>query len=623
MKKGRIKFWGSAGLSCLALMVSLGVDLSEISAQAANGGFFNLLAVNVKKLEYLLPVFTYRDGILAFFTLVFFWKIEDISLERISRWACRIPAGLTAFFLVFGYSFRYTNSWDLIFMDTFHRLLALLLMAGYYFLFERIYRLLLWGVERWNKKEKEPAGSVTEWLMERHVFLGPMLVILVCWLPYIIAKFPGAAMPETLAEMRQFYWNSINNYYPPLHTVTLSLLMQLGNLLGSYTFGFFLNLVVQLLLLWSAFCYGFVLMKRWETPYALRYLALFIICVVQFFPMEATIVEKDVPYTACVIFIVLLLYEMIRTIGEGELPLVKVGGIVLVCMGVACNRNEGFYLILVAGIGMAIYAYRLLAYRNPEKCKRMMVALLLPILLFVLYQKVLLPVCKVADNGPKEALSIPFQQTARYVRDYGYELSEEDEEIIARVLDYENLAELYDPITSDPVKYTFHAETSQDLMAYFGVWFRQLLKHPGNAVEATMNNAYGWFYQEGYAHNYMMNVQIEGHEVRWEIHQPEIFAGVRQVMERVAKLLSRVSVINWFENAGFVSWMTILLGAVLLGARRKKYLLALSPLFMALLVCIAAPTFNYQMRYIMPVMFCVPFFLPMAVQSLLEESIEN
>ena len=133
-----------------------------------------------------------------------------------------------------------------------------------------------------------------------------------------------------------------------------------------------------------------------------------------------------------------------------------------------------------------------------------------------------------------------------------------------------------------------------------------------------MNNAYGWFYQEGYAHNYMMDAQIEGHEVRWEIRQPGIFAGVRQGMERVAKLLSRVPVVNWFENAGFVSWMTILLGAFLLGARQKKYLLALSPLFMALLVCIAAPTFNYQMRYIMTVMFCVPFFLPMAVQSLLE-----
>ena len=66
------------------------------------------------------------------------------------------------------------------------------------------------------------------------------------------------------------------------------------------------------------------------------------------------------------------------------------------------------------------------------------------------------------------------------------------------MLDYENLAELYDPITSDPVKYTYHAETTGELLDYFRVWAIQLVKHPANAVEATMNNAYGWFYQEGY-----------------------------------------------------------------------------------------------------------------------------
>ena len=60
MRKKQIKLWGSAGLACFALMVSLGVDLSTISAEAENGGFFHLLAVNIKKLEYLLPVFTYR-----------------------------------------------------------------------------------------------------------------------------------------------------------------------------------------------------------------------------------------------------------------------------------------------------------------------------------------------------------------------------------------------------------------------------------------------------------------------------------------------------------------------------------------------------------------------------------
>ena len=156
------------------------------------------------------------------------------------------------------------------------------------------------------------------------------------------------------------------------------------------------------------------------------------------------------------------------------------------------------------------------------------------------------------------------------------------------------------------------------MLDYFRVWAIQLVKHPANAVEATMNNAYGWFYQEGYTQNYMMTSRIDGQDVRWEINQPAKLAGVRQVMERVAKLLSRVPVLNWFENAGMVSMLLILLVAVWIGAGKKRYLVAVSPLIVAELVCIAGPTFNYQMRYIMPVMFSVPFLAGLFVQSMRE-----
>lgn len=431
-------------------------------------------------------------------------------------------------------------------------------------------------------------------------------------------------MPETLAEMRQYYWGTINNYYPPLHTLLLSLLMELGNFIWSYTFGFFLNLVLQLALLLSAFSYGFVLMKRWRTPYMLRWLTLGILCVVQYFPMESTVVEKDVPYTACVIFLVLQLYELVRRMRGG----IRLSGRQMLAlaasgMGAACFRNEGFYLMAAAGICMSVYGYRKLRKTDRFACVRLLTALLLPMVLFVCYQKLLLPACGVEDNGPKEALSIPFQQTARYVRDHGDELTEEEAAVLSRVLDYENMAELYDPVTSDPVKFTYHGEDAGDLADYLMLWFRLVLRDPGCAVQAVMNNAYGWFYQEGYTQNYMMASQIEGHEVRWDIIQPAKLAGVRHVMERTAKLLSRVPVVNWFENAGFASWMTILLIAFWAGAGRKRYILSAVPLILALLVCIAAPTFNYQMRYIMPVVFCVPYYVPMAVQSLGEDMPEK
>lgn len=597
----------------------MNADLSGINAEAAGGGLWTLLAANIKKLEYILPTFSYRDAFFALMILFFFYKVPCRWPEHVPRLSCRIPAVLAAFFLVFGYSFRYTNSWDLIFMDSFHLLISGVVFAGYYVLAVRLFQMVIRYLCKKAQESKTSCGKWTTLLFETHVFAGPLLVIMIFWSPYILAKFPGASMPETLAEMRQFYWGTINNYYPPLHTIMLSLIMQLGNLLGSYTLGFFLNLVLQLAMLLSAFSYGFLLMKRWKTPYLFRYLALGIICMTQFFPMESTVVEKDIPYTACVVFLMLLLAELVRTIKDSE-PLSKkqIAGLILVCLGTAGFRNEGIYLVLVSAVAAIAYGWSVIGKENLKKWKSILAAFLIPVVLILGYQKVLLPACGVEDNGPKEALSIPFQQTARYVRDYGAEVTAEEAEIIGKVLDYENLAELYDPITSDPVKYTYHAETTGELLDYFRVWAIHLVKHPANAVEATMNNAYGWFYQEGYTQNYMMTSRIDGQDVRWEINQPAKLAGVRQVMERVAKLLSRVPVLNWFENAGMVSMLLILLVAVWIGAGKKRYLVAVSPLIVAVLVCIAGPTFNYQMRYIMPVMFSVPFLAGLFVQSMRE-----
>ncbi|MDO4261929.1 MAG: DUF6020 family protein [Eubacteriales bacterium] len=612
-----VKNWACAALACFAVMAAMNTDLSGVTAEG--GSLWGVLAANIKKLEYLLPTFSYREALLAFFILFFFLRVQERWPEGISRMAVRIPAALISFFLVFGFSFRHTNSWDLVFMDSFHLLASALQMAGFYALAVRLIQLLAGYLTELASGQERPAGRAVRWIFERHPFAGPFLIILLFWLPYIAAKYPGAAMPETLAEMRQYYWGTINNYYPPLHTILQGLVMEFGNALASYSFGFFLNLALQLALLLSAFSYGFVLMKRWRTPYVFRVFGLAIICIVQFFPMESTVVEKDVPYTACVLFFVLLLTETMRTLrSERKLSWKRMAGFVLACLGTAGFRNEGIYLVLAGALPMCVYAWRLVGRDNRGKGARILAALLVPVALVVGYQKILLPACGVEDNGLREVLSIPFQQTARYVRDYGDEVTEEEAEKIGRVLDYENLAELYDPVTSDPVKYTYHAENMQELADYFGVWLAQLLKHPGNAVEATMNNVYGWFYQEGYAHNYMMTSTIEGQEVRWEIVQPEKLAGVRQVMERVAKLLSRVPVLNWFENAGIVSWLTILLASVWIGAGKKRYLIPLAPLLTAILVCIAGPTFNYQMRYIMPVMFCVPFYGGMLTLSLRE-----
>ena len=96
-------------------------------------------------------------------------------------------------------------------------------------------------------------------------------------------------------------------------------------------------------------------------------------------------------------------------------------------------------------------------------------------------------------------LSIPFQQTARYLRDAGDDVTPEEKAAISAILDYEGLPELYNPNLSDPVKATYDNETGLDeLITYFQAWYQMLLRHPDIYVQATMNNLYGYFYPGGF-----------------------------------------------------------------------------------------------------------------------------
>lgn len=77
----------------------------------------------------------------------------------------------------------------------------------------------------------------------------------------------------------------------------------------------------------------------------------------------------------------------------------------------------------------------------------------------------MLPSLKITGGSVRESLSVPFQQTARYVRDYGDEVTEEVKEAIDSILRYDLLASKYNPNLSDPVKKLFN-ENSESRISY-------------------------------------------------------------------------------------------------------------------------------------------------------------
>lgn len=162
------------------------------------------------------------------------------------------------------------------------------------------------------------------------------------------------------------------------------------------------------------------------------------------------------------------------------------------------------------------------------------------------------------SDSPKEMFSLPFQQTARYVKEYGDEISEEEREIIAKVLDYDSLAEIYEPMTADPVKTTYRSGSAGDLTAYFKVWLKEFFRHPLCYVEATWNQNYYVF--APYVDNVVYNKNcLVGSELEYDkeyyswlnFQIPEKMEGLANVTVKLYSLLTTAPVIGMFSNVAF------------------------------------------------------------------------
>ncbi len=113
----------------------------------------------------------------------------------------------------------------------------------------------------------------------------------------------------------------------------------------------------------------------------------------------------------------------------------------------------------------------------------------------VLFSNILVPALKIAPGGKQEALSLPFQQTALYVKEYGNELTQEEHGIINAVLPVDEIAGLYVADRADNVKFKYkQSATGEELTDYFLLWLRQFFKHPDVYLKAFFAITDGYYY---------------------------------------------------------------------------------------------------------------------------------
>ena len=531
---------------------------------------------------------------------------------------------ILAIFITIGYSYNKINSWDLCFSSPAFIIITIIKIIGYSFILNLIMNKL--SSFLLNNVKDIKIGKKLKNSFEEKPFRLSLLIILICWIPYIISFFPAILSPDPSFQIKQFFGietkyldytvqydnpSTITNHHPVLHTAILGGCVKLGHtLFNSTNIGLFLYSLIQIAILSSVLAFTIKYMKVLKTPYYIRFLTLILYSVVPVFPLYAMSAVKDVIFTSLVILYMIAIYDLIKN-NIQKLTYKKSILLTVLILLIMLMRNNGIYLVLMS--------LPFLIFINKNRLK-IIAILVLPIILYNGYNNILLPNLKISQGSVREMLSIPFQQTARYVKENKQNLDKDEIKHIDKVLDISTLASRYKPEIADPVKNAYNKYTTdEELKNYFKVWLKGFTKRPDIYLEATLNNIYGYLTPN--TGNWYVYTKYDK-----RLNEDSIFnykynnlSGLRSILGGYANAFPYIPLIGLVVNIGFNVWVYMFMFMSLWKEKKYKYLVTITPMISLFLVCLASPV-NTYFRYAMPYIFALPIMIAITINTIKERS---
>ena len=260
-------------------------------------------------------------------------------------------------------------------------------------------------------------------------------------------------------------------------------------------------------------------------------------------------------------------------------------------------RNNGIYAIVPTLFLLAVWLKK-------QNRRRVFLALFITVLIYgILTNGIYYSLLNMARPSPAEALSIPFQQTARYVVCYGDEVTAGEREVIDRVLSFEGMQN-YDPVISDPIKGFYHGA---DLGEYYKIWFQMFWKHPGCYVSAFLNKGYG--YLAPVSQNIEAWIGLDYYPYDEELGIHHVFdIDVSNVLVQIWWMSMTLPLVKYLCTPGMYTWVLLVLALFLWKRRKWGALILFVPSMVNVLVCLASPLAD-AIRYELPTVAAVPLLI--------------
>ena len=438
-------------------------------------------------------------------------------------------------------------------------------------------------------------------------FIAIATALLLCWMPYYLACFPGNLTSDTIGEIRQQLGESpLSNHHPVIHQLMLRIGLIIGKAFGSYQLGIGILTLMQMLSVSLAFtgCLAY-LRKRGINRIVLTVLFLYY-AVIPVNGFYAVTLYKDVPFAIAALLLVILLTKELN----GEFCTEKAKVLSVIAAAVTgfffCTvRNNGYYAFLLG--------YPIVFLMNLKKdWKRLFLIGVSTLILALGYKWFLFDVMSIPKSSTGEMLPLPLQMIARVVKCDEPALDDENFVTLGEAIpDYAALSENYIPNNADPIKVApvFNAnQFDKDPVKYARSWLNIGLSHPKTYIEAFLLHTHAFWSLDETA-----TITADIYPNEYGISHNTRFEQLRYRLIDLHVFISSLQPIAIIQSFGILIVLLLFVITLLVINNRIAELSSVFIIAFLWLTAIAGPVPLYH--YVYGIAVTLPFFFVLAISN--------
>lgn len=488
--------------------------------------------------------------------------------------------------------------------------IASLLMSalGLFFLFFRSLRLLFFYLGKRTlriESLKNPRTQDQKLPLQMKILLP--VILLCCWLPWFLYNFPGVMTPDSISQYSQAMGlTGYSDHHPFAHTLLIKLLLSMGMALFDNVYAAIACYTVfQMVLMALLLCYCICILYRYGAGRKLCLLFLIFYACVPYNGSFAVTMWKDVLFSGFLLLFALCLYRLLHLYAAGGRLKKQPGLLALLLLSgflVCLFRSNGLYVFLLTAPFLSIVLRR--------EWKLLLPGILAVLVLSLFIKGPVYDALGVAEPAFSESLSIPAQQIARVVYE-GRALTQEQIDLLEKTVDYDSIADYYQPELSDPIKALIQYGNPEYLEthkgAYLKLWIQLGLRYPLDYWNAFVDQTRGYWYpgEPGLT----VNESISPNDVG--LTGQSVLSGTPawKVVEILNKLYTILPLYGLLYSIGAFTWAAVFWCVnCALNGRKRNFLLFVPFFALILTLCLATPV-AADLRYAYPLILSMPLLL--------------